>query len=53
MWNIRSCPTLYLIDDLGVIRQQFDGSTEEHALDAAVDGLVREAVERSGPSKTK
>jgi thiol-disulfide isomerase/thioredoxin len=52
-WNVQSIPVFYLIDDRGVIRQRFDGYTEGKVLDAAVDGLMREAEVRSSPPKIK
>lgn len=52
-WNIQGCPTLYLIDDRGVIRHRFEGSPGEEVLNTTIDGLVREAEERVASEKEK
>jgi hypothetical protein len=46
-WNLTSTPTLYVIDHKGVIRHKWLGSPGEKAIDAALEGLIKEA-ERPG-----
>jgi AhpC/TSA family protein len=43
-WNVRSWPTLYVIDHKGVIRHKYIGSPGDKVLDEAIDKLVEEAV---------
>ena len=42
-WNVRSWPTLYLVDHKGVIRNKWIGSPKEEVLDEAIETLVAEA----------
>jgi peroxiredoxin len=42
-FNIRGWPTLYLIDHQGIIHQRFLGTPGKERLDAAIDGLVKDA----------
>jgi thiol-disulfide isomerase/thioredoxin len=43
-WNVRSWPTVYLIDHRGVIRGKWRGDPGERELDAAVEMLVADAA---------
>ena len=45
-WGVRAYPTLYLVDDRGVISHTWVGSPGDQALDAAVDALIAEAKAR-------
>ena len=47
-WNVRSWPTLYLIDHRGIIRSKWKGHPGEKVLDSAVEKLVRTAEAREG-----
>jgi thiol-disulfide isomerase/thioredoxin len=40
-WNVRSWPTVFLIDHRGIIRGKWKGSPGEKELDAAVEDLVK------------
>jgi thiol-disulfide isomerase/thioredoxin len=51
-WNVRSWPTIYLIDDQGVIRSKWKGDPGEKELDAAVEKVVK-AAEAGGKSPIK
>lgn len=42
-WNVRSWPTIYLIDHRGIIRGKWKGEPTEKELDAAVEKLVKAA----------
>jgi len=42
-WNVRSWPTVYLIDHRGIIRGKWKGDSGEKELDAAVEKLVKAA----------
>jgi thiol-disulfide isomerase/thioredoxin len=42
-WNVRSWPTVYLIDHRGIIRGKWKGDPGEKELDAAVEKLVKAA----------
>jgi thiol-disulfide isomerase/thioredoxin len=52
-WNVQHIPVFYLIDDLGVIRQRFDGYVEGQVLDSAVERLIKQAEERIVAHKSK
>jgi hypothetical protein len=43
-----STPTLYLIDDLGVIRNKWVAAPSEKVIDAAVERWVKAAEVRAG-----
>ena len=49
-WNLQGTPTLFLIDHRGVIRNRWLGSPGDAAIDAAIEGLVKEA-EGKTPSR--
>jgi hypothetical protein len=51
-WGIRGWPSLFVIDDKGVIRHQWVGSPGEAVLDEAIETLVKEA-EANKPSPKK
>jgi hypothetical protein len=40
-WNVRSWPTVYLIDAGGIIRGKWKGDPGEKELDAAIEKLVK------------
>ena len=42
-WNVQSWPTVYLLDEAGVIRGKWKGTPPTKVLDAAVEKLVRAA----------
>jgi thiol-disulfide isomerase/thioredoxin len=42
-WNVRAWPTVYLIDQRGIIRGKWKGDPGEKELDAAVEKLVKAA----------
>jgi hypothetical protein len=42
-WNLHGTPTLYVLDHKGVIRQKWDGSPGEKAIDASLEKLIDEA----------
>jgi len=42
-WNVRSWPTVYLIDHRGIIRGKWKGDPGEKELAAAVEKLLKEA----------
>ncbi len=59
-WNTPMTPAYYVIDPKGVIRHKWAGSPGAMAIDAALDGLIREATGRStggdgprGPGATR
>jgi hypothetical protein len=39
-WNVHGWPTLYIIDDKGVIRQKWVGSPGDGPMDKAIDELL-------------
>ena len=41
-WNLTNTPTLYVLDPRGVIRYKWVGGPGEKAIDAALDGLMKE-----------
>ena len=41
-WNLTNTPTLYVLDPRGVIRYKWVGGPGEKAIDAALDGLLKE-----------
>ena len=43
-WNVRGWPTLYIIDDRGVIRHKFQGGGPqvEAQMDRAIDDILKE-----------
>lgn len=41
-WNLAGTPTIYLIDDKGVIRHKWLGGAREKVIDDAVEELVHE-----------
>lgn len=47
-WEVERWPTLFLLDDRGVIRETYVGSPDDEALNAAIDRLVLEAENPSG-----
>jgi peroxiredoxin len=47
-WNLSGTPTFYVIDREGVIRYKWVGPPGEHALDAALEKLIREAEDGLG-----
>lgn len=46
-WGVRGYPTLYLIDDRGVVRETWLGNPGDEVLDRAIDALVAEAESRA------
>ncbi len=42
-WNVRGWPTLYIIDEKGVIRHHYIGSPGGNTLDRAIEKLVGQA----------
>jgi len=42
-WGIEAFPTLFLLDQVGVIRKRWDGSPRTSELDRAIDQLLAEA----------
>ena len=42
-WSLSTTPTLFVIDDKGVIRRKWAGAPGEKAIDAALDELIRAA----------
>lgn len=42
-WNVSATPTLYLIDDRGVIRYRWAGPPGEKVMDPALDKLIEAA----------
>ena len=42
-WNVRSWPTVYVLDPQGVIRSKWVGNPGEKAIDAALEELIRQA----------
>jgi RNA polymerase sigma factor (sigma-70 family) len=44
-WNVRSWPTVYLIDRLGVIQGKWKGDPGEKKLDAAIEKLMQDRGE--------
>ena len=42
-WNLRGWPTLYLIDQNGIIRKKWLGSPSNHKLDEAIDKVLASA----------
>ena len=47
-WSLLSMPTLYLIDDEGVIRNKWVAAPGERVIDAAVEKWTRAAEEKEG-----
>jgi Thioredoxin-like len=45
-WNVQGWPTLYLIDDKGVIKKKWLGSPGNEVLDKEVETLVETAANR-------
>jgi len=45
-WNLSATPTMYVIDHRGVIRHKWIGSPGGKAIDAALEPLIEEAMER-------
>jgi len=45
-WKITGYPTLFLIDDRGVIRDKWLGTPAAETLDKAVEALVKQAGEK-------
>jgi uncharacterized protein (TIGR03067 family) len=53
-WNIRGWPTLFLIDQEGVIRNNWVGSPGRAIMEKAIDDLVKQAPSPGGgPKSTK
>jgi len=50
-FNVRTWPTLYLIDHNGVIRHKFLGTPSAGKLDAAIDELVAAAERDAAATK--
>ena len=50
-WNVRGWPTLFVIDQDGVIRQKWLGSPGEKVLDDLLDELVAKAEASSRAGK--
>ncbi len=46
-WGVEYYPTLFLIDQNGIVRNRFDGKPEAQELDRAIDRLV-EVAEKDG-----
>jgi hypothetical protein len=46
-WSLLNTPTLYLVDDLGVIRNKWVAAPGAEVLDAAVEKWTRAAEERT------
>src|SRR5271154_6010674 len=42
-WNVHGWPTLYVLDDKGVIRHKYLGSPGDKVLDEVIEELVKEA----------
>ena len=42
-WNVQGWPTLYVLDDQGIIRHKWVGSPGDKVLDDAIEGLVKKA----------
>jgi hypothetical protein len=42
-WNIGGWPTLYVVDEKGIIRHKWEGSPGDKILDESLDKLVKEA----------
>jgi hypothetical protein len=40
-WNVRTWPTLFLIDHRGILRGKWKGDPGEKTLDKAIEDLVR------------
>jgi hypothetical protein len=47
-WNVRSWPSLFIIDHKGVLRHKYVGSPGDKVLDAAIEKLVEEAEKAKG-----
>jgi hypothetical protein len=50
-WNIHGWPTLYVIDDKGVIRHKWVGSPGEKIMDESIEKLVADAAGSKEPKK--
>src|SRR6266581_85032 len=50
-WNVSGWPTLYVIDQKGVIRHKWVGSPGPEAMDKAIEKLVETAEKEAKPSK--
>ena len=50
-WNVRSWPTIYLIDHHGIIRGKWRSDPGQTELDAAVEKLVKAAEAELKPGK--
>jgi hypothetical protein len=44
-WNLSGTPTIYLIDNKGVIRHKWVGGAREKVIEDAVEELIQEAGE--------
>src|SRR5438477_13196974 len=42
-WNIQGWPTLFVIDQNGILRHKYLGSPEEKVLDEVIENLVKQA----------
>jgi hypothetical protein len=46
-WNLFGTPTLYVLDDKGVIRHKWIGGPGEKVIDESLQKLIKEAEQRS------
>jgi hypothetical protein len=51
-WNLSTTPTLYVIDDKGVIRHKWAGAPGEEIIDAALAQLIKVAEANAKDSKS-
>ena len=47
-WNVRGWPTMYLIDEKGVIQHKFLGSPGGEVLDELIDGMLTNLSDNAG-----
>ena len=52
-WNVRSWPTLYVLDHKGIIRHKWLGSPGDKVMDDAIEKLVKEAEEGGEKKESK
>jgi len=50
-WEVKAYPTIYVIDAKGVLREKIVGA-DNAAVERAVEKLVKEAEDKTKPSKT-
>jgi hypothetical protein len=51
-WNVHGWPTMYVVDNKGVIRHKWVGSPGDKVLDEAIEKLVKQA-EKEAPQGDK